>query len=136
MNSISIDPEGAVSPDVEFRSTTALVAPRLNSVVLVRFETVTGRAILLTARLPDGSAVPFGANVFDAQGSEVGLAGQSGRIYLRGIAEAGTLTAHWGDAADEKCAFAYQLPEQRDSNHPFVLLDATCTSTAAGQAPQ
>ncbi len=87
LNSINIDPDGTVSPDVEFKSTTESVAPRLNSVVMIRFQTVGGRAILVTAHLADGSAVPFGASVYDAQGSEVGLAGQDGRIYLRGIAQ-------------------------------------------------
>ncbi len=77
---------------------------------MIRFQTVGGRAILITAHLPDGSAVPFGASVYDAQGSEVGLAGQDGGIYLRGIADTGLLTARWGDAPDEKCSFRYQLP--------------------------
>ncbi len=45
---------------------------------MIRFQTVGGRAILITAHLRDGSMVPFGASVYDAQGSEVGLAGQDG----------------------------------------------------------
>jgi outer membrane usher protein len=126
LNSINIDPDGAVSPDVEFKSTTESVAPRLDSVVMIRFHTVAGRATLVTALLTDGSVVPFGASVFDAQGSEVGLAGQDGRIYLRGIAQRGTLTARWGDAPDQQCAFKYQLPPAHKGDGPFVRIDATC----------
>jgi outer membrane usher protein len=126
MNSINIDPEGAVSADVEFKSTTVQVAPRLNSVVMVHFETVAGRAILITARRQDGTEVPFGASVQDAQGSEVGLAGQGGRIYLRGIAEAGTLTARWGDAPDEQCAFTYRLPARKTGDELLAKLDVVC----------
>jgi outer membrane usher protein len=128
LNSINIDPGDAVSPDVEFKSTSESVAPRLNSVVMIRFQTVGGRAILITAHLPDGSAVPFGASVYDAQGSEVGLAGQDGGIYLRGIADTGLLTARWGDAPDEKCSFRYQLPPKKkgDRDVPFVRIDAPC----------
>lgn len=129
MNSVHIDPAGAVSPDVEFQSTSALVAPRLNSVVLIRFETVEGRAILITARAPEGTAVPFGASVFDDGGSEVGLVGQDGRIYLRGIDESGNLTARWGDAADEQCTMEYRLPARQDGTDAFVRLDAVCRST-------
>src|SRR6185295_13029434 len=81
LNSINIDPEDAVSSDIEFKSTSESVAPRLNSVVMIRFQTVGGRAVLITARRPDGSVVPFGASVYDAQGGEVGLAGQDGGIY-------------------------------------------------------
>ncbi len=131
MNTVTIDPEGAASPDVEFKSTSALVAPRLNSVVMVRFQTVSGRAVLITARMPGGEAVPFGASVFDAQGGEIGLAGQDGRIYLRGIADSGTLTARWGDAAEERCDFSYQMPAKQDDRVAFVKLEATCRSDAA-----
>ena len=126
LNSISIDPDGATSADVEFKSTTETIAPRLNSVVMIRFQTVGGRAILITALQADGSAVPFGATVYDAQDSEVGLTGQDGRIYLRGIAETGTLSARWGDAPDQQCAFKYQLPPQHKGDGPFVRIDATC----------
>jgi outer membrane usher protein len=126
LNSVNIDPGDAVSPDVEFKSTSESVAPRLNSVVMIRFQTVGGRAILITAHLPDGSVVPFGASVYDAQGSEVGLAGQDGGIYLRGIADSGLLTARWGDAPDQKCWFRYQLPAKKKADGPFVRIDAPC----------
>jgi outer membrane usher protein len=93
---------------------------------MIRFQTVGGRAILITAHVANGSVVPFGASVYDARGSEVGLAGQDGGIYLRGIAETGILTARWGDAPDEQCAFEYQLPPKHKSDGPFVRIDATC----------
>jgi outer membrane usher protein len=127
LNNVNIDPGDTVSPDVEFKSTSESVAPRLNSVVMIRFQTVGGRAILITAHLPDGSVVPFGASVYDAQGSEVGLTGQDGGIYLRGIAETGMLTARWGDAPDQKCSFNYKLPAKKKGDGPFVRIDASCT---------
>jgi outer membrane usher protein len=126
MNSINIDPDDTVSPDVEFKSTSESIAPRLNSVVLIRFQTVGGRAILITAHMADGSVVPFGASVYDEKGSEVGLAGQDGGIYLRGIADAGILAAQWGDATDQKCFFSYKLPPKQKGDGPFVRIDASC----------
>jgi outer membrane usher protein len=129
LNSINIDPDDSVSPDVEFKSTSESVAPRLNSVVMIRFQTVGGRAILITAHLPDGSEVPFGASVYDEKGSEVGLAGQDGGIYVRGIAEAGMLTATWGDRSDQKCYLRYKLPpkqKEQKGYSPFVRIDASC----------
>ena len=56
----------------------------------------------------------------------MGLAGQDGGIYLRGIAETGALTARWGDAPDEQCAFEYRLPPKHKGDGPFVRIDATC----------
>jgi outer membrane usher protein len=129
LNSINIDPEDARSPDVEFKSTTESVAPRVNSVVMIRFQTLGGRAILITAHLPDGSVVPFGASVFNAKGGEVGLTGQDGGIYLRGIAESGELTARWGDAPDQQCGFSYQLPAKHKDDGPFVRIDSICRAT-------
>lgn len=126
LNSINIDPNDSVSPDVEFKSTSESVAPRLNSVVMIRFQTVGGRAILIRTQLADGSVVPFGASVFDAQGSEVGLAGQDGSIYLRGIAESGRLSARWGTAPDQQCSFGYRLPPKQKDDGPFVRIDAVC----------
>jgi outer membrane usher protein len=126
LNTVNIDPGDSVSPDVEFKSTSESIAPRVNSVVMIRFQTVGGRAILITAHQADGAVVPFGASVYDAQGSEVGLAGQDGGIYLRGIAESGTLTARWGDAPDQKCSFKYQLPPKHKGDGPFVRIDAPC----------
>ena len=136
LNSININPDETVSPDVEFKSTSESIAPRLNSVVMIRFQTVGGRPILIAAHLADGSVVPFGASVYDAQGSEVGLAGQDGGIYLRGIAESGALTARWGDAPDEQCAFEYRLPPKHKGDGPFVRIDATCKVDLTSQNKQ
>ncbi len=126
LNSVNIDPGDTVSADVEFKSTSETVAPRLNTVVMIRFQTIGGRAILITAHLPNGAVVPFGASVYDTQGGEVGLTGQDGGIYLRGIAEAGTLTARWGDAPDQQCSFTYQLPPKHKDDGPFVRIDTPC----------
>ncbi len=134
LNTITIDPDGLVSSDVEFKSTTEFVAPREDSVVMIRFQTVGGRPIIATTHLTDGSAVPFGASVYDAQNSEVGLAGQDGRIYLHGIADSGVLTVRWGDAPDQQCSFKYQLPPPHKGDGPFVRIDATCKGDPASPA--
>ncbi len=133
LNSVTIDPDGAVSPDVEFKSTTEFVAPREDSVVMIRFQTVGGRPVLATVHLPDGSVLPFGASVYDGEDSEVGLVGQDGRIYLHGIAKAGILTVRWGAAPDQECAFKYQLPPEHKGDSPFLRIDATCKAEVVSQ---
>ncbi|MDD5411253.1 MAG: fimbrial biogenesis outer membrane usher protein [Methylobacter sp.] len=126
MNTVSIDPDG-VQPDVEFKTTSQQIAPRSDTVAMIRFATVSGRAVMVTAYLTDRSPIPFGASIFDAEGSEVGLAGQDGRIFLRGIADAGTLTAKWGDATDQQCGFEYQLPPKSEDEGPFLRIEAVCS---------
>jgi outer membrane usher protein len=100
---------------------------------MIRFQTVSGQAVLITAHRDDGSVVPFGASVYDARGGEVGLTGQDGGIYVRGIEQSGILTARWGDASDEQCAFKYQLPPKRKGDGPLVRIDATCRAELIAQ---
>lgn len=125
-NTVSIDPDG-VPPEVEFKTTSQQIVPRSDTVAMIHFATVSGRAVMVTAYLLDRSPVPFGASVFDAEGSEVGLAGQDGRIFLRGIDDAGTLTAKWGDAINQQCSFDYQLPPKSEDEGPFVRFEVVCS---------
>lgn len=127
INDVSIDPDG-IPLDVELKSTRQQVVPRADSVVMVKFETVSGRAVMIAARLPDGSAAPFGASVFDANQAEVGLVGQDGQMFLRGIPEAGRLWVKWGEASDSQCAFDYALPPKTQAygDGDILRLNAVC----------
>jgi len=125
VNTVSIDPKGTPL-DIELRTTSERVAPRANAVVKVRFATVSGRAVLIRARLPDGTALPFGADVLDEQGNRVGIAGHGGRLFARGLPEAGRLSATWGARPGERCTFAYRLPAAGGNAH--ASLAAVCDS--------
>ncbi|MDN2696787.1 fimbrial biogenesis outer membrane usher protein [Janthinobacterium sp. SUN073] len=134
LNTVDIDPNG-MPLDVEFKSTSQQVAPRANAVVVIRFDTVAGRAAVIAARLPDGAALPFGATVYDAQGQGVGAIGQNSRIFVRGVADEGTLTAKWGEAADDQCAFAYRLPPKGEDRGAYAHIDAVCGATGIMASP-
>lgn len=129
LNTVEIDPKG-IPLDVEFKSTSQQVAPRANSVVMIHFGTVSGRAAVIGARLPNGAPLPFGASVYDAKGASVGAIGQNSRIFVRGVADEGALTVKWGDAADEQCAFGYQLPPKGEDRGAYAHIDAVCGSTS------
>ena len=83
---------------------------------------------------PDGTDVPFGASVYDDKKSEVGLAGQDGNIYLRGVAEAGRLNVRWGEAPDQQCSLNYKLPATQTSGDPFIRVEARCVMEASPEA--
>ncbi|MFM0187175.1 fimbrial biogenesis outer membrane usher protein [Paraburkholderia nemoris] len=134
LNTVEIDPKG-IPLDVEFKSTSQQVAPRANSVVMIHFGTVTGRAAVISARLPNGAPLPFGATVYDAKGQGVGAIGQNSRIFVRGVADEGALTVKWGDAADEQCAFGYHLPPKGEDRGAYAHIDAVC-GAAGGVANQ
>jgi outer membrane usher protein len=109
LNTVALDPKGA-GMGLELKSTTVKVAPRARSVVLLKYETGGGRALIIDSALPDGSPLPFGADVFDAQGNSVGVVGQAGRAFVRGLEKSGRLTVRWGDGASDSCGIEVDLP--------------------------
>ncbi|MEK7944447.1 fimbria/pilus outer membrane usher protein [Pigmentiphaga sp. YJ18] len=126
LNSVELDPKG-LPLDVELSATRARIAPRANSVVMVRFATVAGRSAMVTVALPDGSHPPFGASVRDASGAEVGLVGQGGRALVRGVADTGSLDIRWGEQPDARCRLDYRLPERGQPSLSYFHLKAVCT---------
>ncbi|AXF21792.1 fimbrial biogenesis outer membrane usher protein [Burkholderia pyrrocinia] len=129
MNTIELDPKG-IPLDVEMMSTSQQIAPRANSVVKVRFATVSGRAALLTVRQPNGAPVPFGTSVVDNDGKYVGTVGQGGHLFVRGVEDTGTLTAKWGNRSTDVCAFTYQLPTKDAKGAVYARADAVCDYSA------
>ena len=108
-NIVGIDPKG-MSDHVELKESTQTVAPTLGAVSLLKFATVSGRAVVVKARQDNGKPLPFAAQVFDETGKEVGVVGQASKAFVRGIADTGVLTVKWGEAADSQCRISYALP--------------------------
>jgi outer membrane usher protein len=107
MNEISIDPKGTAS-DIELENTTQKVAPYSGAVVMLTYNTKQGTPILIMSTLK-GSPVPFGADVLDENGGNVGSVGQGGQIYARVAKERGRLRVKWGDAPQMQCQVGYIL---------------------------
>ncbi len=133
MNVVDIDPKGT-STDVEFKSTSAQVAPRAGSVVLLKYETVTGRAALIRAPKLGGGALPFGASVEDAAGKSVGVVGQDSRIFARGLEDRGALSVKWGDGPLEMCRINYTLPQPTDKMTGYLSVESQCVIGAQLEA--
>lgn len=111
VNIVDIDPKG-MSTDVEFQSTSEQAVPRLGSVVMLRYKTVSGRAALIRAPQLGDKALPFGAEVVDAHGRTVGVAAQDSGIFARGLEDSGSLWVKWGDTAAQQCRIDYVLPKR------------------------
>ena len=128
INNIALDPKG-IPLDVEMDTTGQQIAPYAGSVVMMKFGTVSGRAAIFSLRRMDGKELPFGADVLDDKGSTVSAIGQGGRVYLRGLPEAGTYTVSWGSGPTDRCTFQFRLPPKNKSGL-YSTLDATCYSLA------
>jgi outer membrane usher protein len=130
MNTVDIDPKGT-STDVEFESTSEQAVPRLGSVVMIRYKTVTGRAALIRAPQLGDKALPFGADVVDASGRTVGVVAQDSRIFARGIEDKGSLFVKWGATASEQCHIDYVLPAQtRNAGAVYMSVEGHCVDGA------
>ncbi|MEG1681756.1 MAG: fimbria/pilus outer membrane usher protein, partial [Stenotrophomonas sp.] len=102
LNTITIDPKGT-DIGVEIAETTRRVAPRAGAVVVLRYDTSSGRALIIQTHLPDGRPVPFGADVLDAAGNSIGVAGQASRLHVNGLLQSGAITVRWGTEQAEQC---------------------------------
>lgn len=127
MNDITIDPAGT-SMDVELQATREQTAPRAGAVIPLKFNTVSGRAVMIRATQANGDALPFGADVINEKGDNVGMVGQGGQLFVRGAEDGGTLSVRWGDDAASTCKVSYQLPARdKDAAPNFIQnVDAAC----------
>ncbi|MCY1293789.1 Outer membrane usher protein HtrE [compost metagenome] len=124
-NEVEIDPKG-ISKDVELEVTSQAVAPRFGSIVMLKYPTVTGKPVLLQATRDDGVAIPLGAEVLDARGNSLSMVGQGGQIFLRGLAERGSLQVRWGEGDGQSCRIEYRLPAQPAKSAPMEKVAARC----------
>ncbi|MEW5714305.1 fimbria/pilus outer membrane usher protein [Pseudomonas sp. SB113] len=108
-NVVEIDPEG-MSLDVELQESTRNVVPTSGAVSMVKFDTVNGRAVVVKGVRENGNPLPFAAQVFDAQGREVGVVGQGSKAFVRDIPQEGRLTVKWGSKIAEQCDIHYHMP--------------------------
>lgn len=123
INEISIDPKG-LSQDIELSNTTEKVAPHWGAVSKVTFATRKGFPLLIAATNARGEVLPFGADVFDASGVNVGNVGQMGQIYALTESASGVLTVKWGSQASEQCKITYSVREEKDTG--FRKLSGIC----------
>lgn len=129
LNTIQIDPKG-LPLSVQLDSTSAQVAPYAGAVVMLKFKTKSGRTLIARTHLPDGAALPFGAEVADEKGNVLGVVGQAGQVLARGVGSSGLLTAQWQDdnGAGHACSFSYHLPASAKTTRAdaFDEIDAVC----------
>ncbi|BBP80166.1 hypothetical protein PHLH7_62700 [Pseudomonas sp. Ost2] len=81
----------------------------------MKYETSSGRAVIINASREDGSPLPFGADVFDESEANVGVVGQNSMVFVRLPDDSGQLTVKWGPSSADSCRIAYDLGTLADS---------------------
>lgn len=131
-NDVVLDPAG-LSVDVELDTSRLQTVPRAGAVVPLKFGANVGRAMLIHARLDDGEPVPFGAQVEDADGTQIGLVGQGGQAFVRGQGlQAGPLRVTWGEP-DRVCLIDVASGTSRTTPARMTVVDAVCSQAAGAK---
>jgi len=129
-NSIELSPQG-LSADVELLEGSHDVVPRSGAVVMASFATRKGRVAVIDLKPASGVAIPFGSDVFDSEGRQVGVVSQGARALVRGIAEEGRLTVHLDEG--RACSFHYRLPPsdpKRSGARDYAYMEASCDAAS------
>ncbi len=126
-NDIVIDPKGS-NMDAELDTSAIQVAPRAGAIVLLKFSTTIGRAVLITLTRSDGNTMPIGSSVYDEHGKDIGMLAQGGRFFNRGLGQHGILTVKWGTRQDQQCMAEYSMPKPtgQHSDEPYERIAASC----------
>ncbi|MFX1762715.1 fimbrial biogenesis outer membrane usher protein [Paraburkholderia sp. A1RI-2L] len=127
MNTIDIDTKG-LPMGVTLKSTEQRFAPTAGAVVRVKFDTEDrGRAVVMRLRRANGDAVPFGADVLDAKGGNLGTVSQGSRAMFYTQAVSGELTVKWGEGIGQSCRVRYDLPVAEKSKAAATVFEgASC----------
>ena len=109
-NLVSLDTT-TLQDDVDVPQTDVRVVPAAGAVVMAAFRTRSGARALVTLRHPNGTPVPFGAQVsVSGKAGSAGLADGSGQAFLTGLPPAGHLMVR---ADNESCQADYRLPGEK-----------------------
>ena len=120
-NHIGYDPRN-LSLDTDIGDATTDVVPYYRSGVLVKFQVKKIKGVTFTVKLPDGSFLPAGAEIFAPDQGEPFPVGYDGGAYVTGLSGEARLKADW---ADQECEFTVTVPD--DSKDPLPDLGVfTC----------
>ena len=133
LNTVGLDPKG-MPAGTELKATTVSVAPRAGSVVKLAYETKSGRAVIIDSQKADGHPLPFGADVLDDHGMNVGVVGQASRVIATGLLRSGSVTVRWGEGAENSCHIKVALPD-KPATSGYERLDAVCEPDAPMAGP-
>ncbi|MEK7892470.1 fimbria/pilus outer membrane usher protein [Burkholderia contaminans] len=122
LNNLSLDTRD-LGADVELDDTVKQVVPRRGAIVRATFTGYHGQRAQFALQQGDGTPVPFGASVEDAQtGRHLGIADPNGNAFVLLSQDQGTLTVKWKSG---RCQAPYALREI-DAGRHYVRQTVRC----------
>ncbi len=114
-----------LGPEVEIDNGATQVVPRRGAVVKTTFTARKVNRLAITGFTEQGSPLPFGAQVRDAQGNVLGIVGQGGQTLLSVADEPQTLEVRWGEQSEQHCRLALD-PLSMEQKQGYRLQSLTC----------
>lgn len=93
-NQVSIDVD-ALADNMETTKSVKQATLTQGAVGYRQFDVITGGKAMALIHLPDGTSPPFGAQVKDLRGREVGVVNDDGSAWLSGLQPNGRLQVFW-----------------------------------------
>lgn len=124
-NNVELDLKGA-DMGLQVDNTRIMTAPTSGAVVRIRFDSKHTESAVLRLRRQDGSLMPFGATVADADGNLIGTVGGGGTVIASGLPGSALLTVTWGDPS-QQCLAPYTKQQPSSTKTEGVQVqDVTC----------
>ncbi|AJJ62802.1 fimbria/pilus outer membrane usher protein [Yersinia aldovae] len=123
-NTVGLDTKG-INRNTELKENQGRVVPYAGAAVKVKFETLTGYAVLIQTQTAEGEGLPLGADVYTSENEIVGMVGQGNQIYVRVKEDKGSLHVRWGENSNEQCELPYALGSQ-DTEQEIIHITGSC----------
>lgn len=102
INRVILDTD-QLDPNVEIDNGVTQVVPRRGAVVKALFPARKVERLLVSTRNQNGTALPFGAQISNADGHVLGIVGQAGQSLLSTVEGQQTIHVRWGKTSAEQC---------------------------------
>ena len=102
INRVILDTD-QLDPNVEIDNGVTQVVPRRGAVIKASFPARRVERLLLSTHDHHGVALPFGAQISNADGHVLGIVGQAGRSLLSTVEGQQTIYVRWGNTSAEQC---------------------------------
>lgn len=136
-NNVELDLKDA-DMGLQVENTRLMTAPTAGAVVKLTFDSRHTESAVLRIRQANGSLVPFGATVVDADGNLIGTVGGGGTVIASDLSADKALTVAWGAGKDaaQQCVAQYTKPATAASSktQDVTVLDVTCETVAERHA--
>ena len=115
-NDVSLITE-TLPANVELEQTVKTVVPTRGAIVRANYLASVGVRMLMSLTQQNGQSVPFGAIA--------SIEGESGQVYLTGLAPQVNLTVKWGNQSANTCRVHYSI-NMAKLNNDVIIDNAAC----------